>query len=367
MDALFPFSFSTATAFYLTLYVLTLIIHVLFMNYVLAGSAYLAIVSLFTGGPKVERQRRPISMKLRDWMPAMLSGAITAGVAPLLFIQVLYKKEFYTANLLLFHRWMIIVPVLIVGFYLLYLLKSRRIGGWPVALRVAVGFGALLCFAFTGYSWTENHLLSTQPQTEWIEFYESGAVLYQNSDLLPRLAVWFSGSIATMITMVAWQMRYAHRRGETCPEAETRRLAAMAFFGIGLSIICGAIYFMNTSGTVRDQITGPVAGPYLQAAIAGLILQSLAWVWIVWRGELNAGWLALATTGLLATILGVTVTREAIRLGSFDSTALAALSDIHTRAAQVGGLPVFLAFFVISGGLIFWCFRLVRSGQASSA
>ena len=43
MDAPFPFGMPTATAFYMVLYVVTLAIHVAFMNYVLAGTGWLAI------------------------------------------------------------------------------------------------------------------------------------------------------------------------------------------------------------------------------------------------------------------------------------------------------------------------------------
>lgn len=48
MDTTFPFGFPLATAFYLTLLDVTLVLHVLFMNYVLAGIAWLAW-SILTG------------------------------------------------------------------------------------------------------------------------------------------------------------------------------------------------------------------------------------------------------------------------------------------------------------------------------
>ena len=47
-DTIFPFGFPLATAFYLTLFVVTLVLHVLFMNFVLAGTAWLAW-SIVTG------------------------------------------------------------------------------------------------------------------------------------------------------------------------------------------------------------------------------------------------------------------------------------------------------------------------------
>ena len=51
-------------------------------------------------------------------------SSLTTGVAPLLFVQVLYGHFFYTANILLGWRWLAILGVLIVGFYAVYLLDG---------------------------------------------------------------------------------------------------------------------------------------------------------------------------------------------------------------------------------------------------
>ena len=46
MDTPFPFGFPPPTAFYLALYIGTLVVHVVFMSYVLAGTGYLAVGSI---------------------------------------------------------------------------------------------------------------------------------------------------------------------------------------------------------------------------------------------------------------------------------------------------------------------------------
>src|SRR5665213_3159326 len=120
MNELFPFGLPWPTVFYLTLYLLTFILHQAFMHYVLAGSMYVAWATIWPGRGPVPLTEQPLAAVLRDWMPFLLSAAITAGVAPLLFIQIVYQHQFYTANLLLWWRWMIVVPVLIIAFYLLY-------------------------------------------------------------------------------------------------------------------------------------------------------------------------------------------------------------------------------------------------------
>ncbi len=185
MDTTFPFGFPLATAFYLTLFVVTLVLHVLFMNYVLSGTAWLAWVhrkwtrSFGKRSAEISKEEPATSESiLADWIPTMLSGAITAGVAPLLFVQILYQREFYTANLLLFNRWMSILPVLIVGFYSLYVLRSDWLTRRSSLIKTLTGLLPFLCVAFVAYSWTENHLLSVNSPEQWRAFYADGKEIY---------------------------------------------------------------------------------------------------------------------------------------------------------------------------------------------
>lgn len=357
MDATFPFGFPTATAWYLSLYVVTLVVHVFFMNYVLAGSAYLAFVTLFTGGAAGPRLRTPVAMVLRDWMPFALGIAITAGVAPLLFVQILYKKPFYMANVLLSHRWMAVVPVLIAGFYLLYLIRGRRVDGWPPGVRVLAGLGAFLCFAFTAYSWTENHLLSLDERA-WPGFYAAGKMMYLNIDQLPRFLLWFVGSIPTMCLIVAWQLRLCERHGEPLPREDVQRLAWLAVGGLVLSCVCGGWYYVSMDAATRVSITGSTAISFLIVAVMGMALQAAVWIALLREGAFSARWLTAVSLGLVLTLTGATVTREAVRLASIDVTAL---YEKHARAAEVGGLPVFLTFVVLNALVIVWCIRLVKA------
>ena len=388
MDTLFPFGFPLPTAFYLTLFVLTLVVHVIFMNYVLAGSAYLAWVSIFTGGMK-QRQKAPTALVLRDWMPFAIGGAITAGVAPLLFVQILYKLPFYTANLLLSHRWMAILPVLIIAFYLTYLLKSRLIGRWAIGVRVLVGLGAFACLAFIAYSWTENHVLILQGRQAWADFYARGAVVHFEPSMIPRLAVLFFGAFPIMALLAGWQLWGANRRtraaggGRPAPPApsdspitlvprltddeavfESRRLAGISFVGLLAALLCGLWYFAIAGEAVHDQLMTLFALPYFILALAGLVLQAVAWAATWQQGRFRAHLLLLAGAGGFLSILGAAVVREAIRLTSMDITMF---YDEHAEAARVGGLVTFLVFAVINGVLIAVCIRTVIRGKATTA
>lgn len=368
MDSLFPFGFPFPTAFYLTIYLLTLMIHIVFMNYVLAGSAYLAVHTVLRGHSRAET---PIAALLRDWMPFMLSAAITAGIAPLLFLQILYKQQFYTANLLLFYRWMAILPVLIAGFYLAYLLKSKRVGHWPLPARATVGCGLFACFAFIGWSWVENHLLSVRPEV-WSQQYASGALIFRSPELLPRLALWFIAAFPTLALVIGWQLWYRHHREnmETVgadPGGDatatrlpgSRRTSKIALAGLVLSTLSAAIYFSMMSQTARDAILGVVALPYLILSISGAIVQAVAWLIQYRQAILSSRWMCVASFGLVVNFVGTAVVNEATRLAALD---ISVLYEKHERAFQIGGQLTFLLFFILNFTLMGFCVRLVRRG-----
>lgn len=363
MDAIFPLGLPLATGFYLVFYILTLAIHVVFMNYVLAGSLYLAIHAVRSGvsGRNPYAEPTPTAAILKDWLPVMLSGAITAGIAPLLFVQILYQQGYYTANLLLFNRWMSILPVLIVGFYAMYLVKSHwliRQANWIVAGISAVPF---LCIAFTGYSWTENHLLSVRTEAEWAEFYGTGREWYYEPQLVPRLLIWAFGAIPTWAAVLAWQLWYWKTHGSEQAEASATKLAKLALIGMILTGVAAAAYGIMTEKTTLAAFVGPVALPYFVLATLGLGLQAVGWFRLAKGRPLTVGNLALPSFGLFFTIVGMTVCREALRMAALGAERFESLYPLHEEALGKSGFGWFLFYFLFNGTLIAFCFWLVRT------
>lgn len=362
MDAVFPFGFPASTAFYLTLYVLTFVVHQLFMHYVLAGSLYLAWVTAVSTRESVAEVERPLVSTLRDWMPFLLSAAITAGIAPLLFIQIVYQDQFYTANLLLWWRWMIVVPVLIGAFYLLYLLKSSMLWRAPYAVRLAVAISAAVCFVFVGFCWTANHLLSCSG-SDWPAVYSTGRLPFSVSLVVTRMLIWLGGSFATMSVIAGWQMLWQvnhHSVGETVTADAPRNiriLASLAYGGIVVSALAGVGYLGFCVPSSRNWLFSVAALPYLLMIVLGTGL--LVWGWqSQWRSKrFNARHLGLTTAGTVLNVLGVAVIREGVRIQAVD---LKKLAVAHVEAAGMGGFSVFLFCAVLVTALIIWCVRIVQ-------
>jgi hypothetical protein len=362
------FDIGGASALYLALYLGTLSLHAVLMSYVLAGSGYVAAAAVLGARDRDPASRAlrdpaarvlddPVARILRDWLPFGLGTAITAGVAPLLFLQILYKESFYTANLLLFHRWMAMVPVLIAGFYLLYVVKSKAAKDGPRLRRtiVAVGapVGAFLCFGFAAWSWTGNHMVALE-RTRWLELYTS-TVPVPSLAMLMRLATWLAGSAPIMAMIVGWQLRRlndssdAHRRAR-------RRLAVIALGGLALSAGFGSYHAFLLDEGARAALRS-AAVVFLAPLGLGMALQAGAWLALARAGAWSRAVLGMASVGVGLAVIGTAVAREVVRMAAVDFPREAVA---HARAAESGGIVAFFVFLVINTGLIVWCVRATR-------
>jgi hypothetical protein len=365
MDALFPFGFPWPTAMYLSLFVITATIYVLFMNYVLAGAIVL-LVTYLAPGARRRADGEPgksasglgqIARVIRDWLPAVLGLAITTGIAPLLFLQILYKRQFYTANLLLFNRFMLLLPALIVAYYMLYLIKSHLLLGKWTILRGSAAVVALACVLYTAWAWTENHVLSLHEET-WTTFYSLHPYIYRNSEISPRLGYWITASFTTLALAVSWQLHWGRRYLEVANlDRATRRLRSLAILGLAMSAVEAFLWAGWLDPRALDAVEGSLALPYGFAAIIGVVIQAGGWLTTTNAAQLSTVRLAIISAGNVLTVLGAIVVREARRLAAIDITQL---YDTHRHAAEVGGISVFLVFFALNAAVIAGCVLIVK-------
>jgi hypothetical protein len=247
-------------------------------------------------------------------------------VAPLLFLQLLHQRRFYTANLLLGPRWGAVVPALILGFYALYLAKAAE-----RHRRLALGVG-LACFAFVAWSWTEIHLVM-QDDPAWRAMYGAGERVYLRAAVVPRLAIWVGAMLALFAGAAVWH----------AAPGERRRLAALALVGLGVS--AGAASVAAASGGGFDAAHG-----WTYALLAAVLAAASGWAWTLRRPEGPGVWLATLATAV-ALVAGAVV-REAPRL--------ALLERGRGTAAEAGGLLVFGITLAIGAAAITWVIRSVR-------
>lgn len=359
MMALFPFDLPAHGALYAVLYVASWSVHALLASYVLGGTAYVAAADL------LGRERSPnggltVGSLLRDWLPFALGVAITAGVAPLLFVQILRKKAFYTANLLLFHGWMALLPVLIAGFYLLYAIKTKwyannRKRRWWVSLP------ALFCMVFTAYSWTQNHLLSLQSQEQWATAYGGDSWEFWNPMAILRMLMWVSGALSVMPVLVAWQLYGAKCRGEMIAQLTPKHLSRLAITAIGCCAAATAGYCAIDRGW-RD-LFGRASVAYFALIAFAAFIQLACWIRTMRVGVFSKANLLVATGAAGVTMLSFGAIRECVRI---DASQVDWIEKTR-QAAQNGGLLTFLLFGVINAVVIIFLMRGIGVELANPA
>ncbi len=200
------------------LWVVTFLLHMLFVNVVLGGS----LLATFAGSGR--RGLQSFFVNANSWA---ISFAITFGIAPLLFVQVLYGRFFYTATILVAGSWLGMLGLLTLGYYLNYLAKFRlqKDQGPGLALPVAA-----LCFVLISVIQVMVNLLHLQP-SRWEGVWTQAAHALADPTFVPR---WLHFLLASLAMAGALAAYVAVRRSRS--EGQTPELADMARFGVKVAL-----------------------------------------------------------------------------------------------------------------------------------
>ena len=146
---------------------LTFSLHLIAMNLTIGGSLLLT-ASSFRRSENLEK----LSGFLSKFLPFSLSFTITLGVAPLLFIQVLYGQLFFTTSILMGWWWLMALLFLMIAYYSLYLYQHKR-DKWPI-VRTWAPLISVVLMVIIALLFVMNFKLLCR-FAEWKEIYTSGA------------------------------------------------------------------------------------------------------------------------------------------------------------------------------------------------
>ncbi len=170
---------------------LTFFLHLLFMNVMLGSGIIILINEIFT--PALPS---PIYRDMGRKLPTVIAFAVNFGVAPLLFLQVLYGQFMYTSSVLMAVWWLSVVGALIISYACAYfhafrfdiLGKNRpKVMGLAVFLLLAISF-----------IFSNNMTLMLRPDF-WPAYFDNptGWLLnLQDPTLLPRWLHFVTASLA---------------------------------------------------------------------------------------------------------------------------------------------------------------------------
>ena len=194
MDPLFipqPDTIPVSWGWFQFLLLLTFPLHLLAMNAMLGGLA-IGIVQHWHGGTLQKQLAHRIAVAL----PLVIAFVVNFGVAPLLFVQVLYGQFLYSSSVLMGVFWILIVPVLIIAYYGAYLYDFRftklgSAGPWVAVLSFSL-------LVVIGFFFSNNMLLMATPD-QFGEYFthKTGTLLsFGHPGFWPRFLHMFFGALA---------------------------------------------------------------------------------------------------------------------------------------------------------------------------
>ena len=211
--------------------VFTFTIHILFINIVIGGSLIIFFSRLNRKeAPPTESLHGAIASKI----PTTFALGITFGVAPLLFIQVIYGHLIYTSSVLMAVYWILIIPFLILAYYGAYIhIKNYTKARILSIISIAITSILVLYIAFI---FVNNMTLMVQPE-KWTAYFNnrSGTILnLTDAILLPRYLHFITASVAVASIFMAlpWYMR----QKKNVSGAEKKVKSALRIFAIATCV-----------------------------------------------------------------------------------------------------------------------------------
>jgi succinate dehydrogenase/fumarate reductase cytochrome b subunit len=332
----------------------TLVLHFIAMGYVLTTTLLHIPWSLAARpGNTAEWMLR----RTEGPLPVALSFTITLGVAPLLFVQVLYQPVFYTANILIGYQWIGVIGVLMAGFYLIYLLWGGKCLGREIP-RGVQAMGRLLIFAsilYVGLTMTVNALIGLRPE-QWPAIRASSglSLLHDEPLFWPRL---LHNLLAAVVIGGVWMVALGSR-SERVESEETARTGGTQLRKLGAVLVMSATFLEMAIGVwllvvaekdVQSMLfSGRPAAILWMTSLLGVAALLMLGVWTLIKRP-GAG--ILAVWGVLALVLGgMFAGRQAAR-----EVRLAPYLNLHEDwvvRPQIGSLALFLVLFVVALGIV---------------
>ncbi len=279
-------------------------------------------------------------------LPFTIAFAVNMGVAPLLFIQVLYGNFFYTASTLIGTNWILLIVILILGYYGAYWISFRE-SGKPGTKRFLSLFVSIV-LAWTGFILVNVNTLMMRPM-EWKSYFSHMGGFHLNTGdptMLPRYTfyVFFLLAIGGLFIAVYSKIKF----GENNSKPWIAYGSSLSGYSSFLTLPSFILYMRILPHNIREVF------------IFGDVVWTIVSI-ICFSGIIVTGYLALKRKIIPASVvMGINLVVFVIMRGKLRSLFLEPfsekLSSIGTNT-QYGVMILFLVTLVAGLGLVFWMLR----------
>jgi hypothetical protein len=344
-----PDSIPAAWGVFESLDLLLFVAHILAVN-VVVGGTLITLYSRLTGGSGdgYGSQLSCASEAVGNKIPVMFAISVTMGVAPLLFVQVLYGHLLYSSSVLMALFWILVIPGLIVGYYGAYVYRYQQ-SSRPVLANAALIVTGLIVL-YIAFMFVNNMTLMLNPQ-KWIAYFDNrdGTILnLDDPTVYSRYAHFVVASIAvaSLFSAIVWRFRKQHSSSEEKGCLRHFGYATMVQVMVGFWLLMSLprqhmLLFMGGDGLMTGLLTA-------------ILLLAMVLIMLAMRGKL---W---ATVAALVTTVVVMATMRALLRAAYLSEFFS-VTDLEV-AGQYDVLAVFVVVLLAGGGA---CYYMARQAIAA--
>lgn len=324
------------------LLVLTFALHILLVNLVLGSLAL-----IIWGKIKGSEYSLKLSSSLSRVLVISISWAIVLGVAPLLFIQVIYDPFWYTANTLSALWALLFLVFIALGFTLLYLFYFR--GGYEGKGNIFLVILSGVLFLLAGIVMHSLAVTQLYPE-KWPtlalkgqHYVSSGKYLYSFEFF--RFLHFIIPSLAVIGVWLIFYAKYFRGRYDENYLNWVQRLGLK--LALIFSIIQGLVGFLWLVSLPSDLnfITNPIF-------ILALIIALLFILYLFYASKSASPNSTLIGIFLGITILAMSAAREALRMAYFKKAGYSFVD--YPVNLSLGSLILFLLTFIMGLIVLFY-------------
>ncbi|MBC8317112.1 MAG: hypothetical protein H8E41_04345 [Desulfobulbaceae bacterium] len=324
----------------------TFFFHMVAMN-VMAGTAVIALVTHIRGGDA----SLPLCRDLAKKIPFFIAFTVNFGVAPLLFVQVLYGHFMYTSSVLMASFWLSVIILLIIAYGCTYLYDFKfdeLFGSRALILSIAVTLFFVIAFLFTN-----NFSLMQVPETWSRYFNNSQGTMLNLGDptLIPRYLHMMISAVAVGGLAIALYYDFIQRRGREIPDGRIQLGCQWFSAATCLNFVIGFLFLDSLPDAVKDVSTA--SGLFFVISLIGGIVSGgfsivLGFVYKVRQTAIAA----------FCALVFMVLVREAVRI-----TYLKPYFNVTELQVVPQYSPLLLFLVVFAAGIAVFCYMLKLAFQ----
>jgi hypothetical protein len=318
------------------LHVLTLTLHFVAMNFLVGG------IIVVLAGKFEDKWNHPVVKQFIKLFPVAMAATVTIGIAPLLFVQLVYPRQMYSAAIVCGWYFLLIVFVVIAAYYLLYGASFAKAGGRRVALLLFLALAGLLYVSVVYsnvFSLAENPGLCKTLYTR----NQSGVML--NPEIGSWVVRWLHMVLGAM-TVGGFFVGLLGRRHD-----DAFRVGKTFFlWGMALAMLSGFAYLFSMADLMKPFMRSPAVWWLLVS-----IILSLGSLHFFMKRKFAA-----SGAMLFVSLLGMVALRHIVRLLRLDGAYDPSSVPVHPQWDVF--LP-FLICFVVALGVVGYMLKLYFGGK----